>query len=133
MAVLRLIQHFSAIVALLFGFIVGPETHVHPAETAHSEALVHAHAGLEGHTHSNRTGISQPGEGPAVYLNVFSAASSHAVQIPVPSNVLSSLDLSGPVVTSDRVPLRDFSDAHAPPGAEFGHLRAPPYSPARIA
>ena len=133
MAVFRLIQHFSAIVALLFGFIVGPETHVHPAENPHSEALVHAHAGIEGHTHSNRTGMSQPGEGPAVYLNVFSAASAHAVQIPVPSNVLSSLILSGPVVTCDRVPVQDIYDAHAPPGAEFGHLRAPPHSPACIA
>jgi hypothetical protein len=133
MMVLRLIQHFSAIVALLFGFIVGPETHVHPAENPHSEALVHAHAGLEGHTHCSRPGMSQPGEGPAVYLNAFSATSAHAVQIPIPTNFSSSLILSAPIITCDRVPVPDFSDAHAPPGVEFGHLRAPPRSPARIA
>jgi len=125
--VLRLAQHFLAIAAVLFGCIVGPETHVHPGEGPHSEALVHAHAGVVGHTHSNREGLSESGEGPASYINAYSITPGHALQIPIPSDVSAVLVLSAPKVTFDRVSVWAFSDAHAPPGIEFGHLRAPPY------
>lgn len=123
---LRLAGRFLAIATLLFGCIVGPETHVHPGEGPHSEALVHTHAGIGGHTHNNRQGLSESGEGPATYINAYSFTPCHAPQIPIQSNVSTILALFVPEFAFDRVPVRSFSDAHAPPGVEFGHLRAPP-------
>jgi hypothetical protein len=102
---LTLAQHSLAIAALLFAFIVGPETHVHPGESPHSEALVHAHSGIVGHTHTHGNGLSELGEGPATYINAYSVTPGHAVQIPNPSNV-----------------------SKVPPGIELGHLRAPPFA-----
>jgi hypothetical protein len=126
--VLRATQHLLAIVALIFGCVVGPETHVHPGEGPHSEALVHAHAGIVGHTHGDRHGLSSACEGPASYINAFSLTQSGTLHLPAPANIAEILPLSGLRVAAMRIFLWTFPSSHAPPGVEFRQLRAPPFS-----
>ena len=123
---LRATQHLLAIVALIFGCVVGPETHVHPGEGPHSEALVHAHAGIVGHTHGDRHGLSSACEGPASYINAFSLTHSGPMHLPAPANIGEILSLSAFSVATGRIFPWTFPSSHAPPGVESGHLRAPP-------
>lgn len=125
---LRGAQHFLAIAALLFGCVVGPETHVHPGEGPHPETLVHAHAGIVGHTHGDRHGLSSACEGPASYINAFSLTHSGSLHLPALANIAEILSLSALRVVTRRSFLWTFPSSHAPPGVEFRQLRAPPFS-----
>ena len=128
---LKAAQHLLAVTALLFGCVVGPETHVHPGEGPHSDVLVHAHAGLVGHTHNPRPGVSNAGEGPAIYLNAFSLTSAHAIYLSVPYQIWELVTPPTPCFGITRFALTECAKAHAPPGVDSGHLRAPPnYLPA---
>lgn len=123
---LKATQHLLAITALLFGCAIGPDTHVHPGEGPHSDTLIHAHAGMVGHVHASRTGLSSAGEGPASYINAFSLTSTHGVQLPVPVTISKVRILPSPSIYVDHFSALDLTRAHAPPGVERGHLRAPP-------
>jgi hypothetical protein len=124
--VLKVAKHLLAIAALLVGCVVGPETHVHPGEGPHSDPLVHAHAGIVGHTHSGQ-GLSKSGEGPATYINAFSLSLAQLVQLAAPSYVSEILYIFSTGITGERVSLEAPPSVHAPPGLDFGHLRAPPF------
>lgn len=127
----RATQHFLAITALLFGCAVGPDTHVHPGEGPHSDTLIHAHAGVVGHVHKGQAGLSSAGEGPANYINAFSLNSSHTVQLSIPFAASDVPIPESPSIGVDRFSALVSTRAHAPPGVECGHLRAPPnYLPA---
>lgn len=126
LAMLRIAQHCLAVIALLVAGIVGPETHVHQGEGPNSEALVHAHPGIVGHTHTSRGGLSEPDEGPANYINAYSMTSSWAPSFPVLGNIaviptVSALRIAHHIVACNLPP------AHAPPTVGFRCLRAPPF------
>jgi hypothetical protein len=126
--VLKGIQHAVAILALLFGWIAGPETHVHPGEGLHYEIVVHTHIGNPEHVHNPRSGLGESGEGPAKYINSYNVVSGSAVQLLLPH--AASRVFAAPILqpSFERVIFRLFSDAPAPPNIEFAPLRAPPLS-----
>lgn len=122
---LKIVQHCLAVFALLVAGVVGPETHVHPGKGPECETLVHAHAGVVGHTHASRKGLQAPGEEPAIYINAFCLISNHAPSFPIPWKIAVTLAVQPRRIAN--YPVQDnVPTAHAPPSIEFVHLRAPP-------
>ena len=122
---LKVTHHCLAVIVLLTAGVVGPETHVHPGEGPNCETLVHAHAGVVGHTHTSRRGLVAPDEGPAHYINAYSLISDHALSFHVVGNI-PAIPALWIFEIADHIIQSNLPTAHAPPGVEFVHLRAPP-------